>query len=135
MVPPFTIGKMVSFGIVRFKTLQHKTKFKEWLGTNQHRVKALKIWVNDNIEKERREKEIIVGKVKKALCLNKEGRTDVICDWRWGRVYVGRELVATWEQDTLKLVKGEVLDLGQQIQELCLGVGMSSLKIEKATQE
>ena len=115
--------------------MQHKSKFKEWLGENQHRLAALKIWVNDNIEKERREKEIIVGKIKKALCMKQEGRTDVICDWRWGRVYVGRELVAKWEQDKVKLMKGEVLGLGPQIKELCLEVGMASVSIEVAEAE
>ena len=48
---------------------------------------------------------------------------------------MGRELVAKWEQDKVKLMKGEVLGLGPQIQELCLGVGMASVSIEIAAAE
>ena len=88
--------------------------------------------MNDNLEKERREKEVVVGQVQKALCLESEGRTDVICDWRWGRVYVGREMVAKWEDDNLQLLRGEGLGLAPQVRELCMGVGMASVTIEVA---
>ena len=99
--PPFTIAKMTSFGIVRFKDTTMKNKFKEWLAADENKeyLKNMKVWMNDNQAKERRVMETVAGKVKCALCQNREGREDVTCDWRWGRVYVGRELVAKWENE------------------------------------
>ena len=83
---PFTIGPVVKFGLVRFKGLTGKAKFKEWLGKNQHRLKALGIWVGDNLGKDDRVKEMVAGKVKKALMEQKANRNEFFVDWNRGQV-------------------------------------------------
>ena len=44
-------------------------------------------------------RERAVGKVKRALMLSREGRTDVYRDFRRGVVYVGNEIVAKWDEE------------------------------------
>ena len=44
-----------------------------------------------------------VGKLKKALMLNRTGRTDVERDYQRGFVYIGSEDVAKWVDGEMKL--------------------------------
>ena len=74
--------------------------------------------MSGNVEKEQRILEVATGKVKKALCLKRENRKDVTNEWRRGRVYAGRELVAKWEDGNMKLLVGEVLGMADRIKEL-----------------
>ena len=55
------------------------------------------IWFGENLDKDARARERAVGKVKMALLLAKEGRTDVYRDFRRGMVYVGDEVVVKWD--------------------------------------
>ena len=61
------------------------------------------VWFGENIDKDSRARERAVGKVKRALCLAKERRTDVYRDYTRGIVYVGSEVVAKWDE-TLKVM-------------------------------
>ena len=56
------------------------------------------IWFRENIDKGLRARERVVGKVKRALCLAKERRTDVYRDFARVIVYVGMELVEEWDE-------------------------------------
>ena len=102
---------MVSFAILRFPTEWDKRLYKSWLAQNGEAMKQTGLWVSDNVEKERRILEIAAGKVKKALCELKERRQDVTTDWRRGQVFVGREMVAKWDDGKMKLLKGEARGL------------------------
>jgi hypothetical protein len=92
------IGQKSALGIVQFEGHHQKQEFKKWVEKYGGQVKAEKNWwFGDNVDKEARERERAVGKVKKALMKVREARTDVERDYRRGRVWVGRELVAQWD--------------------------------------
>ncbi len=56
------------------------------------------MWFGENIDKDARARERAVGKVKRALLMEREGRTDVYRDFKRGTVYVGHDLVARWDE-------------------------------------
>ena len=92
------IGKMSSFCIIIFEDHQEKRRFKGWLMDNGRRVYSQNgLWFGSNVGKDAREKKRAVGKTKKALMKEWEGRRDVERDFRRGRVWAGRELVAEWD--------------------------------------
>ena len=71
------IGKMASFCII-FKDHQEKRRFKGWLMDNERRVYSEDgLWFGDNVDKDARERERAVGKTKKALMQEWEGRRNV----------------------------------------------------------
>ena len=109
-----------------------KTKFKDWLGTNQHGVNAPGIWVGENLERDSRVKEMVAGKVKRALCELKENRKDVVNDWRRGQVFVGLDLVAKWENGKMLLLSEEVVRVEGRIKELMKDVGMDEVLVCKS---
>ena len=93
------IGQMASFAIIRFDTYENKQEFKRWLQTHGEEVKKERgLWFGENVDKDARARERAVGKVKRALLLAREGRTDVYRDFRRGMVYVGDEVVAKWDE-------------------------------------
>ena len=109
------IGQMASFAIIRFEEYENKQQFKLWLQTSgAERIKEQGIWFGENIDKDARARERAVGKVKRALFLRNERRTDVYRDYRRGIVYVGDVVVARWDE-TLKVMmfRGE----GKEIRE------------------
>jgi hypothetical protein len=92
------IGQMASFAIIRFDSYENKQEFKHWLQTHGEEVKRERgIWFGDNADADTRARERAVGKVKRALFLAREARTDVYRDYRRGMVYVGDEVVAKWD--------------------------------------
>ena len=98
------IGAMSSFCIVVFKDNQEKRRFKGWLIDNGRRVYSEeRLWFGDNVDKDARERERAVGKTKKTLMKEREGRKDVERDFRRGRVWVGRELIAEWDVMSRKM--------------------------------
>ena len=128
-VPPFTIGPMVSFGIVRFPDSGRKFAFKEWLKDNQEVMKHEQVYVSENVEKSQRTLEIAAGKVKKVLCQKREGRRDVTVDWRRGQVFVGRVLVAKWLDGKMVLLSGEVLKMRDEVDASIKQVGVETVEV------
>ena len=125
----FTVGPMVSFGIVRFESVEDKVGFKNWLALNPEKVTGPTMWFGDNLEKERRLMEVATGKVKKALCLVREGRDDITIGWRRGEVFVGRNLVAKWEVNKMVLLRGEVVDMVDRIKGFIGEVGVGEVEV------
>ena len=103
------IGQMASFAIIRFGEYENKQEFKLWLQTHGEEVKNEQgLWFGENVDKDARARERAVGKVKRALLLAREGRTDVYWDFRRGMVYVGDEVVAKWDEGLkMMLFRGE----------------------------
>ena len=126
---PFTIGPVVKMGLMRFKTVAGKSKLKEWLGKNQHRIRSMGIWVGDNLGKSVRLKKTVTGKVKRALCEVKENRDDVTNDWRRGQVWVGTDLVAKWEDDKMLLLSREVIQVRERIVQLMKDAGIDDVDV------
>ena len=112
----YTTRKMTSFGVLRFKSSQGKRRFKEWLsklpGALTYKGKTLRI--GDNETQEEQAKGRALSKVKRALMEAKPGRTDVKIDRPVGEVYVGRQTVARWDGEKIKL-KGEGRNLKERI--------------------
>ena len=76
-----------------------KSEFKRWLSTFGKEVKSERgDWFGENMDKDERARERAVGKVKRALVMAREGRTDIYRDFRRGLVYVGDEVVAKWDE-------------------------------------
>ena len=124
---PFTIGPLVSFGLVRFFDLEEKAKFKQWLSDNMTRMKNEGIWVSDNVDKENLLKEVVTGKLKKAICISVEGLGDggskeVVADYRRGQVFLGGggkwELVGQWEESRMVLLTEEVGTLKGKVEQM-----------------
>ena len=115
----YTTRKLTSFGIIRFKTLKEKGRFKRWLADLKEPLmyKGRKLHIGDNETRAVRTMGRAVSKIKRALMENKPLRTDVIVERRTGEVFIGRKRVAKWEDGTLKL-KGEALELRERIQAL-----------------
>ena len=114
------IGQIASFAIVKFADFDGKRVFKEWLSQHGAEVKdATGLWFSDNADKDTRDKERAVGKMKKALMLAKPNRTDVTRDYRKGTVYVENTLVAKWD-DIFKVMqsKGEAKEVRDKYEEL-----------------
>ena len=64
----FTFGLIVSFGVIRFEHLGDKIRFKtQWLARHKEELLKQKVWLSDNMSKERRIMEVVAGKVKKAM--------------------------------------------------------------------
>ena len=103
------IGQMASFAIIRFDEYENKQEFKLWLQAHGEEVKNEQgLWFGENVDKDARARERAVGKVKRALLLAREGRTDVYRDFRRGMVYVGDEVVAKWDEGLkMMLFRGE----------------------------
>lgn len=90
--------------IIKFESQQNKRDFKVWLERNGGQVYSEKgLWFGDNVDREAKERERAVGKVKKALMSAWEGKKDVERDFRSGRVWAGRELVAQWNATSMKM--------------------------------
>ena len=75
--------------------MDEKAKFKQWLAGNMARMKFEGLWVSDNVDKGSSLKEVITGKVKKAVCIMVEndgdgGSKEVVADYRRGQVLLGR---------------------------------------------
>ena len=103
------IGQMASFAIIRFDEYENKQEFKLWLQAHGEEVKNEQgLWFGENVDKDARARERAVGKVKRALLLAREGRTDVYRDFRRGMVYVGDEVVAKSDEGLkMMLFRGE----------------------------
>ena len=66
------------------------------------------MWFGEDMDKDSRARERAVGKVKRALDMAREARTDVYRDFRRGMVYVGDEVVAKWdEKSKMMMFRGE----------------------------
>ena len=140
----FTVGPMVSFGIVRFKSVDEKVGFKKMLaekGSTDSAWSKAGLWIGDNVDKEVRLRETAVGKVARALhekgggkkgAGGKGKRTDITVDWRRGRVYVGREEVASWTGARGLMLSGEALKLKSRIKELLAEVSLAEVEVAAA---
>ena len=114
------IGQMASFAIIRFDAYWNKLEFKRWLQTyGEEMTGESGIWFGENMDKDARARERAVGKVKRALLMAKERRTDVYRDFRRGMVYVGDEVVARWdEMSKMMTFRGEGKDIRETYQKL-----------------
>jgi hypothetical protein len=115
---------MNSFAFIKFDTYAQKQLFKVWLKQWGGSVKQERgVWFGDNVGKEASERARAVGKVKKALMMARDGRTDVDRDFEQGKVFVGKdgswELVARWDDETKRMqFRGEGKHIKDQYEKL-----------------
>ena len=116
------IGQKNSFAFIKFETYEHKQGFKRWLEQWGDGVKEERgIWFGDNLDKDASERARAVGKVKKALMLAKNGRSDVDRCFDQGKVWVGRELVARWDDESKRMqFRGEGKQVKEQYEKLLM---------------
>ena len=118
------IGEMNSFAFVKFDAYEHKQAFKRWLEQYGDVVKQERgIWFGDNVGKHASQKARAVGKVKKALMMVRDGRSDVDRDFDQGKVWVkttaGSELVARWDEESREMqFRGEDKQIKEQYEKL-----------------
>lgn len=129
----FTIAPMTSFGIVRLQSIEEKIQFKQWLGEKRQTLKAKGIYVSDNVDKDTRIKEIVTGKVAKALHDANGGkkRQDLTVDWRRGVLFLGKEEVARWEEGSMVLKHTEVVKVKGGIRNLLNAVGLEGVEVKE----
>ena len=113
-------GVKVIGQIIRFDEYENEQEFKRWLRTNGEEVKREgRIWFGENLDNDANARERAVGKVRKALCIAKEGRKDVYRDFTRGVVYVGDEEMARWDvMSKIMMFRGEVKDIGETFKNL-----------------
>jgi hypothetical protein len=120
------IGLMNSFAFVKFETYEQKQAFKRWLEQWGGVVKQEKGgWFGDNVNKDASERARAVGKVKRALMMVRDGRTDVDRDFEQGKVFVGKdgnwEIVARWDEETKRMqFRGEGKQIKEQYEKLMM---------------
>jgi hypothetical protein len=111
---------MASFAIIRFDAYGDKHEVKRWLQTyGDEMTRESGIWFGENMDKDARARERAVGKVKRALLMARERRTDVYRDFRRGMVYVGDEVVARWDEMSKTMTfRGEGKDIRETYKKL-----------------
>ena len=136
---PFTFGPMVSSGVIRFDSMKSKLDFKKWLAEYKDTSCLDGLWLSDNIDKDRRQREVIIGKVAKALHEKGDGkgggktgkRKDITIDWRRAVVYSGREEIARVSYEgKLELKADEIIILKDRIMALITEVGIEGVEVE-----
>ena len=77
------------------------------------------------MNKDASERARAVGKVKRALMMVRDGRTDVDRDFEQGKVFVGKdgnwEIVARWDEETKRMqFRGEGKEIKEQYEKLMM---------------
>ena len=89
----FCTRKLTSYGIIRFRTMKDKSKFKRWLAGLAEPLKyqGRKLHIGDNETKEERTKGRALSKVYRALMEKQPDRKDVTRGQRTQRSHCGQE--------------------------------------------
>ena len=109
----FTFDKFGSIGIVRFTGADGKKAFKQWLVTEEGKGVMLgagagiePAWAGDNLDKRERDRRRALGKVKKALSQVAGTNFGIDVDYKRGKVYKGKEVVAKFDDDGRLVLDG-----------------------------
>ena len=70
-----------------------------------------------------------MGKVKRALC-SRNPNLQVTVHWTRGRVYMGREIAAEWQNGGLRMIAKETREVMKKVWDLLKEMGCEEVSVE-----